>query len=585
MLSNLLSKKYSHFILIVLCTLITFALQFNFRAFDDNRLTSWKWAFADSNMAWYLPALLVSIFILYISIKFFSAWTGLFLSIFSFTVSAASWGTPEVIVDASRYFTQAKHLEVYGIGYFISEWGGSLNAWTDMPLAPFLYGILFKCFGESRTVIQVFTSFLFSMTVLLTYLIGQRLWDEENGFIAGLLLLGIPYVFSQTPLMLVDVPAMFFLTLTAFTFICAVEKGGVWIFASSAALFCAAFVKYSTWMMLSILPIIFIVYLFKKNGASGDGLPADRQRHEARKKILYRGLSVAAIAGVLIGIVIIYKYDVVSAQIAFLREYQAPGLRRWGESFASTFLYQVHPFITLAGLYSFYLAFRKRDPKFLIISWLIILIVAMQIKRSRYVLIAFPMLALMASYGLQKIKEIETRRVIVSCIVASSLLVAVFAYRPFLQSMSLVNLKDAGVFLDSVKTERVEIYTTYSPRSIVNPAVAVPILDLFTDKDIFYHHDPDYTLPFKKIEKSPLRFTWEYENPEYYLPDQNINDENIAIVVISNGPMKDVRDGILKQVEGYKAARVFNASTRLFRYSPVVSIYLNFKYHPLTNLK
>ena len=512
-------------------------------------------------MAWYLPVLLVVIFILYFLIKYSSARRGLFLTVFSFAASAAFWSTPEVIVDASRYFTQAKHLEVYGMGSFVREWGGSINAWTDMPLAPFLYGILFKFFGESRTVIQIFTSFLFSMTVLLTYLTGKRLWDKETGFFAGLLLLGIPYVFSQTPLMLVDVPTMFFLTLSVFTFICAIEKGGAWTFASAAAVFCAAFVKYSTWMMLSILPVIFIVYFLKKDGP------------EARKEILYRGLSIAAIAGVLIGIVIIYKYDVISGQMAFLREYQAPGLRRWGESFFSTFLFQVHPFITLAGLYSFYHAFRKRDLKFLIISWLIILIVAMQIKRSRYVLIAFPMLVLMASYGLQKIKEIEIKRFIASCIVASSLVVAVFAYQPFLQSMSLVNLKDAGGFLDSVKTERVEVYTTYSTGSIVNPAVAVPILDLFTEKNIAYHHDPDLTLPFEKIEKSPLRFTWEYKNPEYYLPDQSIKDGNSAVVVISNRPLRDVPDDILEKIKGYKAARVFSTSTGIFRYSPVVSVY------------
>ncbi|HDN94612.1 MAG TPA: glycosyltransferase family 39 protein [Nitrospirae bacterium] len=559
MLGDLLSKKHTHFLLIVLCTLITFALQFNFRAFDDNRLTSWKWAFEDANMAWYLPVLLVVIFILYFLIKYSSARRGLFLTVFSFAASAAFWSTPEVIVDASRYFTQAKHLEVYGMGSFVREWGGSINAWTDMPLAPFLYGILFKCFGESRTVIQIFTSFLFSMTVLLTYLTGKRLWDEETGFFAGLLLLGIPYVFSQTPLMLVDVPTMFFLTLSVFTFICAIEKGGAWTFVSAAAVFCAAFVKYSTWMMLSILPVVFFVYLLKGQ--------------VTRKKIFYRGLSIAAIAGVLIGIVIIYKYDVISGQMAFLREYQAPGLRRWGESFFSTFLFQVHPFITLAGLYSFYHAFRKRDLKFLIISWLIILIVAMQIKRSRYVLIAFPMLVLMASYGLQKIKEIEIKRFIASCIVASSLVVAVFAYQPFLQSMSLVNLKDAGVFLDSVKTERVEVYTTYSTGSIVNPAVAVPILDLFTEKNIAYHHDPDLTLPFEKIEKSPLRFTWEYKNPEYYSPDQSVKDGNSAVVVISNRPLRDVPDDISEKIKGYKAARVFSTSTGIFRYSPVVSVY------------
>lgn len=575
MSANFLSERYSYFSLIFFFTLITFVLQFNFRAFDDNRLTSWKWVFADANIGWYLTAILIGVSILYFLIRLSSARPGPALVSFSFIVSTAFWGIPEVIVDASRYFTQAKHLEVYGIGYFVREWGGSINTWTDMPLAPFLYGILFKCFGESRTVIQVFTSLLFSMTVLLTYLIGKRLWDEETGFLAGLLLLGIPYVFSQTPLMLVDVPTMFFLTLSVFTFICALEKGGVWIFTCALAVFCTAFVKYSTWMMLSILPVIFIVYLMKGQPRN---VPLKRnvklRGKEARKEILFRGLSVAAIVGVLIGIVIIYKYDVISGQIAFLREYQAPGLRRWGESFTSTFLYQVHPFITFAALFSIYTAVTKRDLKFLIISWLIILIVALQIKRSRYVLIAFPMLVLMASYGLQKIREIEIKRFIVSCIVASSLVVAVFAYRPFMQSMSLVNLKDAGGFLDSLKTERVEVYTTYSSRSIVNPAVAVPILDLYTDKDILYYHNPDFRLPFKKIEKSPLRFTWEFRNPEYYSSDRDAEGENSAIVVISNGYLKDVPDDISEKIKGHESVRVFNTSTSIFRYSPIVSVYL-----------
>ena len=93
------------------------------------------------------------------------------------------WKVPEVIVDASRYFTQAKHLDVYGIGYFLREWGRDINIWTDMPLIPFLYGLIFKLFGESRIYIQAFTTLLFSLTVVLTYNIGKTLWDETVGFL------------------------------------------------------------------------------------------------------------------------------------------------------------------------------------------------------------------------------------------------------------------------------------------------------------------------------------------------------------------------------------------------------------------
>jgi len=47
------------------------------------------------------------------------------------------WRMPEVNIDASRYFTQAKHLELFGVRYFLSEWGREIHAWTDMPLIPF----------------------------------------------------------------------------------------------------------------------------------------------------------------------------------------------------------------------------------------------------------------------------------------------------------------------------------------------------------------------------------------------------------------------------------------------------------------
>jgi 4-amino-4-deoxy-L-arabinose transferase-like glycosyltransferase len=85
----------------------------------------------------------------------------------------------------------------------------------------------------------------------ITYLTGRALWDRETGMYAAFMLPGIPYIFSQTPLMLVDVPTMFFLTLSVYTFIRAIENGGKWIVFTSLAVFSAILSKYSSWMMLS----------------------------------------------------------------------------------------------------------------------------------------------------------------------------------------------------------------------------------------------------------------------------------------------------------------------------------------------
>jgi 4-amino-4-deoxy-L-arabinose transferase-like glycosyltransferase len=125
----------------------------------------------------------------------------------------------------------------------------------------------------NQEYIQIFTTFLFSITCVATFFIGKTLWNADVGFLAGSLLLGIPYLFSQLPLMLTDIPAMFFLTLSIYTFIKTMEKGGIWIFISSAAIFCAALSKYSAWMMLSVLPVIFIVCIEESGSQITHPLP------------------------------------------------------------------------------------------------------------------------------------------------------------------------------------------------------------------------------------------------------------------------------------------------------------------------
>ncbi len=560
-------NKTDYGLIISILTLFIFLTLFTFRSMDDNRLTSWAWTFAGVDVTRFFFILVLGIISAYLfsmlSFPERNPVTFLFLS--SFVIATIFWKEPEVIVDASRYFTQAKHLKTYGIKYFIEEWGRNINAWTDLPLIPFLYGLIFKFFGELRTYIQIFTTFLFSSTVVLTYLIGKTLWDENVGFWAGILLLGIPYIFTQVPLMLVDIPTIFFLTFSIFAFIKALDRGGVWIAVSSFAIFLAAFSKYSTWVMLSVLVVIFLVYLKEGSGVMGE--------ESGVRNVIYRGALVALIASILIGIVIFLKFDVISEQINLLLNYQKPGLKRWGESFVSTFFYQVHPLITIAALYSLIAAFRKRDLRHLMIAWLILLVVMLQIRRARYILITFPMLALMASYGLQEIRNKELKRFIASCIVVSSLVVAIFIYLPFLQKMSPVNLKDAGRFLNSIDAANIEVITIPPTDYIVNPAVSVPILDLFTEKDLYYHYDAGLSPSPERIKESPLRFTWEYKNPEYYSADRKERRGNTAVIVISSESGQPMPDYIAERTKGFHMSEIFKTSVRVFKYVTIVRVF------------
>ncbi|MDP3111841.1 MAG: glycosyltransferase family 39 protein [Thermodesulfovibrionales bacterium] len=570
-------KKNDYVLIFSLLALLTYIVLFVSRSLDDNRLTSWQWAFTDINAARIFSILIPGLISAYIfsRVKLIERYLAesslrpavcLFVS--SYIIAALFWREPEVIIDASRYFTQAKHLEIYGIGYFFREWGRDIMAWTDMPLVPFLYGLIFKFFGESRLYIQIFTTFLFSMTVVLTYMIGKTLWDEDTGLYGGMLLLGIPYLFVQVPLMLVDVPTMFFLTLAIFTFIMALKRGGSWIPFSSLAIFLAFYSKYSAWPMLSVLVVIFLVYLLSQSSQ----LSALSCQPQKIRNYFYRGSVTFLITAVLIGIVFLYKHEVFLEQIRLLMSYQKPGLKRWGESFISTFFFQIHPFITAAALYSAYAALRKKDLRYLIILWLVLLIVLFQIKRIRYIIMVFPMLSLMASYGLVQIERKEAARFISLCIVISSVVVGLFGYLPFMQKINAVNLKDAGRFLDSIEESNIEVFTLSLADPVSNPSVSVPVLDYFTKKNIIYDYENISYQPFEKVEKSSLRFTWGYKNPEYYTGNK-YSKENTAVVVISDDTNDALPEKIERQLSGYHLSIAFNRFEGIFRYRTSVRIY------------
>lgn len=543
--------------------LLLFVLLYLLRAYDDNSLFSWSWVFAHtdaSRIYLFLTTSIAGAFVL-AQKPVPERYQTIVLAVLSFAAAIPFWDQPETIVDASRYFTQAKYLEVYGIGSFLKEWGRDIPAWTDMPLIPFLYGMLFKLFGEHRLVVQVFTTALFSLTTVLTFLIGERLWNRDTGFSAGLLLLGMPYLLTQAPLMLVDVPTMFFLTLSLYAYLAAVDQGGaVRIALSIAAIVLTILSKYSAWFMLSVLVIALLVRAMQQAG-TGDRVP------------FKRGLAILLLAGVLAGAVLLLKYDVVREQMTLLREFQQPGLTRWHESFLSTFLFQIHPVITASALASIVVAFRKRDATYLIICWLILLPVLFHITRIRYLLPIFPMLTLMASYGLRVITRDDLRRSIVLGTVATSLVIAFSAYLPFAKSMSAVNLKHAGGYLNTLPGNAIEVVTIAPGDPVANPAVSVPLLDLFTHKQIRYHYSDESILPREEVLRSSLRFTWEYRNPAYY----EAGPERIAaipVVVLSNASDGPVPAGLVGKLDGYRLSRSFQVNEDVFEYTVGVGIYL-----------
>lgn len=527
------------------------------RLLDDNTLTNWNWILPGA-----APGRIVLFIGLGIAVSFLLSRTalpdrapGLVLPVLAFLAVLPLWGGPEVIIDASRYFLQAKHLELYGPSSFLREWGRSIGAWTDLPVVPFLYGCVFRVFGESRLFIQAFTTLFFSLTVVVTYHIGRKLWDRETGTSAGLLLLGSPYLLTQAPLMLADVPSMFFLSLAVLAWLDAVEQGGpLRIGAAACALFLCIFSKYSAGIML--FPLLFIVSFLARID---------------RRAVFTRSAAILAGAGALSLGVLLLHGDVMRGQIELLRTYQWEGLKRWQEGLVSTLFFQTHPFLIIAAVAGLAAGIRKKDMRILVPAWSAVFALLLHHERMRYLLPLAPLFTLMASRGLQEITDREVRRFIAWCAVTASFVIALGAYAPFLERMSLVNLRDAGAYLDTLDGDAVEVYALPQPRSAGNTEMAVPLLDLHTNKAIRYRTLPAVKPEQSTVERSPLRFTWEVRLPAFY--DGDARGACTPLAVLSGEPVGVLPPGIDQDRVDPDPVRWFEASTGVFKYKIFVTLF------------
>jgi hypothetical protein len=274
----------------------------------------------------------------------------------------------------------------------------------------------------------------------------------------------------------------------------------------------------------------------------------------------------------MISVIFAFKHDEMIRQIHLLLSYQRPGLERWSEGLLSTCLFQMHPLIPLLAVVSVYAAFRKRDITYVIVAWVVLLVLALQVRRVRYIIMVFPMLSLMASYGLMLIKDNLNARFVALSTFAFSFAIAFAAFLPFLQSTSPVNIKEAARYLDSLDIQTVRVLTPLPEDYVMDPSVSVPLLDLYTQKKISYHYEKaDYPLP-EDFETSRLRFTWTYKNPEYYRGDER-KEGSRAVVVITDSTERELPVHLRKEVEGLSRQRVFGVRDNAYQHQTLVTVY------------
>jgi 4-amino-4-deoxy-L-arabinose transferase-like glycosyltransferase len=444
-----------------------------------------------------------------------------------------------MLLDASRYFLQAKHLALYGLVSFLGQWGEGIQAWTDLPLMPALYGLLFRYLGEARVYVQALNTGLFALTVVLVFELGRLLWDTRTGFYGAVFLLGIPYLYTQVPLMMVDVGAMFFLMLALWCALKALRQGGRWLPAAALAAALALLTKFTLW---GLLPL----------GLLGLSLAVGRP---------CRALAVLALAGLLLAPLGLYKAEVLLAQLRLLVQYQLPALKGWNEGYASVLLFQSHPLLLAFSLWGLGQAVRLRDRGFVLPGLLLLLALAIGAPRMRYLLPVLPLLALAAGYGLRGLRL--PGAFLCMAVAGTAFALAASAYLPFLKGTSMGNLREAARLLEALPAERVLVKTLPQQASLGSTWALVPILDLYSSKEILSRAPSPPEAWSKALRLHPLRFSWELRAPDFYRPAGSPQ----ALVLLSGSDRHHPPEGLTR-------AGAFTAHGRAFRYKAFAAVYV-----------
>ena len=236
----------------------------------------------------------------------------------------------------------------------------------------------------------------------------------------------------------------------------------------------------------------------------------------------------------------------------------------------------MHPFVSLAAIASLYFAVKKKETAYIIPAAALCIMLAMGVYRARYLLIVYPMLALVAAYGFRQLEDKFLQRFIVRSAVVVSLAVTFVASMNFLQHhYSAVNLKDAGSYLNTIEQANIAVIVLPQPQTAVNPAVVLPLLDYYSDKK--FHRVGGVAIPNPIDERSQrissLRFTWEVKQHVYPIIKYEEVIPAPVLVLLSSDNEKQLPDSVAGILNHYVLDERFSVTDDVFRFQSVVTVY------------
>ncbi len=119
--------------------------------------------------------------------------------------------------DEGRYSEISREMALSGD--FVTPRLNGLKYFEKPPLQYWATAIAFKLFGESELTARLYTALCGLGCILLIAYTGRRLYDEETGLLAALVLLSAPYFTALNEIVTLDMGLTFWMTLTVSSFL------------------------------------------------------------------------------------------------------------------------------------------------------------------------------------------------------------------------------------------------------------------------------------------------------------------------------------------------------------------------------
>ena len=424
----------------------------------------------------------------------------------SFVNAFALWGIPEINPDSILWNYQARYLANHGILSFLLGFGKTIGFRSGLPLPTLIFGLAYKLLGVHRFAIQTVNSIFFSLIVVLVYLIGKEIFAKNVGFYSAILMLSSPFMVSQVPLTLIDVPTTFFVTLGIYQIVRMVKKPGMLSSTLGAVtVILASMCKLTA--LLFLLPFLVVFYAIV--------LLQSRHRFRVLRSIAFFSLVFAVFfSAFVLGFyaAIISRYPTVIgnsfASILFHPTILNASYHTLAASIVKSLILSVTLPVFILSLVGLFIVLLRRDKLrfpscLLMMIWIVVptmytLLPALY-ATARYAMPTYPAYTLLAATSLTAIKDKRLRRIALFSILIFSIANTHYMYAYAWNQSSSRNLMAAAEYLQPRIAQGATVTVCYDPMSAWMSIYAPPLYPTgnpnFNPRNLFSCVNPNSTLP------------------------------------------------------------------------------------------